>query len=108
MKNDTNETLKGFRDKTGLTQAELARAIGMGLSAYQDLETGFSKFKDRHMLALERVSLRLAVERGDLNLAFPSVRRDALDFVRLLTGQHPDAGESLVVRAALAGPGDRP
>lgn len=84
MADETNETLKVFRDKTGLNQKELARLMGLGLSAYQDLETGFSKFKDRHMLTLERVSLRLAVEREDLNIAFPSVRRDALDFARLM------------------------
>lgn len=58
--------------------------MGLGLSAYQDLETGFSKFKERHRLALERVSLRLAVERGDINLALPSVRRDALDLAALI------------------------
>ena len=86
MADETNEMLKGFRDRTGLSQKELARLMGLGLSAYQDLESGFSKFKDRHMLALERVSLRLAVEREDLNIAFPSMRRDALDFAKLTTG----------------------
>lgn len=81
-----NAELKAIREGLGLTQAEMARAIGQGLSAYQDLESGFSKFKDRHQMLVERASLRLAVERGDINLALPAVRRDALDLARLITG----------------------
>lgn len=82
MKDEVNKTLKDFRDAAKLTQTELAQLMGMGLSSYQDLETGFSKFKQKHMMVLERVSLRLAVERGDLNLALPAIRRDALDYGR--------------------------
>lgn len=85
MKDEENKTLKDFRAAAGLTQSQLAELMGMGLSAYQDIETGFDKFKQRHRLALERASLTLAVERGDINLALPSVRRDALDLARLIT-----------------------
>lgn len=83
MKDETNKTLTDFRAAAKLTQAELASLMGMGLSAYQDLESGFSKFKNRHQMALERASLRLAVEREDVGLALPSIRRDAIDFTRL-------------------------
>ena len=83
---NVSDQLKQFREAAKLTQADMAAQIGLGVSAYQDLETGFSKFKPRHQLAMERVSLRLAVERGDINLALPSVRRDALDLARLITG----------------------
>jgi hypothetical protein len=62
----------------------MADLMGLGLTAYQDLETGFSKFKERHRFILERVSLKLAVERGDISLALPSIRRDALDLAALI------------------------
>lgn len=81
-----SDELKTFREAAGVTQAEMARLMGMGNSAYQDLETGFSKFKDRHNMILERVSLKLAVERGDMALALPGVRRDALDLAKLIRG----------------------
>lgn len=86
MRDEPNASLKGFRDVAKLTQTELAGLMGLGISAYQDLESGFSKFKPKHLMVLERVSLKLAVERGDLNIALPAVRRDALDFARLVTG----------------------
>lgn len=82
-----SDELKTYRETAKITQAEMARLMGLGNSAYQDLETGFSKFKDRHQLALERVSLKLAVERGDINLALPSVRRDALDLAKMIRGE---------------------
>lgn len=79
--------LKNYREAAQITQAEMARLMGLGNTAYQDLETGYSKFKDRHQLALERVSLKLAVERGDINLALPAVRRDALDLAKMIRGE---------------------
>lgn len=81
--------MKGLRQSAGLTQTEMAALMGLGKSAYVDLEVDdpdWKKFKPRHLLALERVSLKLAVERGDINLALPSVRRDALDLAKLITG----------------------
>lgn len=81
--------MKELREAAGLTQEEMAGWMGLGRAGYQDIETGESKFKPRHLLALERVSEKLAVERGDINLALPSVRRDALDLARLITGAHP-------------------
>lgn len=86
MKDEPNKTLLDFREAAGLTQVQLAEHLGLGRSAYLDLETGFSKFKPRHLMMLERVSLRLALERGDVNIALPAVRRDALDLARLITG----------------------
>jgi DNA-binding XRE family transcriptional regulator len=82
-----SEALKSYREGAKVTQAEMARLLGLGTTAYQDLESGFSKFKERHQLALERVSLRLAVERNDINQALPAVRRDALDLARLVRGE---------------------
>jgi len=85
----TAAIMKGLRLKAGLTQAEMAEHMGLGKTAYVDLESDdpdWKKFKARHLLALERVSLRLAIERGDINYALPAVRRDALDLAKLITG----------------------
>lgn len=80
--------MKELREQAKLTQTEMADRMGLGISAYQDLENDdpdWKKFKRRHLLALERASLTLSVERGDINLALPAVRRDALDLARLIT-----------------------
>ena len=84
----TAETMKDLRSRAGLTQAEMAQRMGLGKTAYVDLETGdedWKKFKPRHQILLERASLSLAVERQDVSLALPAVRRDALDLARLIT-----------------------
>ena len=87
----TVDDLKAFRDRSKLTQRDMADLMGLGLSAYQDIETELSKFKPRHQLALERASLRLACERQDINLALPAIRRDALDFATMVRGTEGDA-----------------
>lgn len=82
--------MKELREQAKLTQTEMADRMGLGISAYQDLENDdpdWKKFKRRHLLALERASLTLAVERGDINLALPAVRRDAIDLARLISGE---------------------
>jgi len=81
--------MKELREAAKLTQMEMAAVMGLGKSAYQDLESDdpdWKAFKRRHLLALERASLTLAIERGDISLALPSVRRDALDLARMITG----------------------
>lgn len=91
----TVDAMKSLRQKAGLTQSQMADLMGLGKTAYVDLELGdpdWKKFKGRHQLALERVSLRLAVERGDISLALPPVRRDALDLARLITGEPSRSG----------------
>ncbi len=81
--------MKEVREAAKLTQTEMATLMGWGLSAYQDLEADdpdWKKFKRRHLLALERASLILAIERQDISLALPSIRRDALELARMITG----------------------
>jgi DNA-binding XRE family transcriptional regulator len=81
--------MKDLRERARLTQTEMAGLMGLGKTAYVDLEADdpdWKKFKPRHLLALERASMRLALERGDINLALPAVRRDALDLARLISG----------------------
>lgn len=82
--------MKDLREAAGLTQAQMAERMGLGKTAYVDLETDdpeWKKFKERHQLALERASLTLAVERGDIRLALPDVRREALALAMLIVGQ---------------------
>jgi transcriptional regulator with XRE-family HTH domain len=87
MKDEPCKPLKDFRAAADLNQTEMARLMDMGISAYQDIETGFSKFKGRHQMILERASEKLAVERKDGALALPAVRRDALDLAKLIRGE---------------------
>lgn len=81
----TAEELKVFRAKIGFTQKQMAQAIGMSERGYQDIETGNAKLRRVHILALERVSLFWAVAINDLNIAFPNVRKEALDLYNLFT-----------------------
>jgi DNA-binding XRE family transcriptional regulator len=81
--------MKELREAAKLTQVEMAAVMGLSKTAYQDLEKDdpfWKSFKRRHLLALERASLTLAIERGDISLALPSVRRDALDLAKMITG----------------------
>lgn len=85
----TAETMKELRTAAGLTQNEMADRMGLGRTAYLDLEAGDSdwkKFKPKHRMMLERVSLTLALEQRNINLALPSIRRDALELAALITG----------------------
>ncbi len=82
------QEMKSLRERAGLTQAQMAERIGLGKTAYVDLELGdddWKKFKQRHQLALERASLTLAIERNDISFALPAIRRDALALARMIT-----------------------
>jgi len=82
------KAMKELREAVKLTQTEMGELMGLSKNAYIEIEkddADWKKFKHRHLLALERVSLKLAVERGDIGLALPSVRRDALDLAKLIT-----------------------
>jgi len=79
--------LKALRDRAGITQAEMADLIGLSHRAYQDVEAGASKLRNLHALAVERVSLALALSQGNIDLALPSVRRDALSLAAMIRGE---------------------
>lgn len=84
--------MKQLRDWAHLTQAEMADRMGLAKSAYVDLESDdptWKKFKPRHQLALERVSLKMAVEFGNIGFALPTVRHDALELATMIRGQPP-------------------
>lgn len=59
------ERLKEDRSDLGLTQSQMADELGMSLRAYQALEAGESEYRKIHQLAIERISLKLAVEQKD-------------------------------------------
>ena len=78
--------MKAWREAAGQTQTAIATMMGLGLRSYQDIEAAEGEVKARHVAALERASLRLAVEGKNLNIALPAVRRDALAYAELFTG----------------------
>ena len=61
--------------------------MGLSTRALQYIESGQSKVRLIHVAAAERAALALAVERGNPMLATANVRRQALELVRLITGQ---------------------
>jgi DNA-binding XRE family transcriptional regulator len=77
------EDLIALRKDLGLTQHEMAERLGMALRGYQDIEAGESKYRFIHRLAVERVALLMAVDKGDPQLAPSSVRDDAIGLVQL-------------------------
>ncbi|GBD48083.1 helix-turn-helix domain-containing protein [Methylopila sp. Yamaguchi] len=82
----TADDLRALRDRANLTQLGMASLVGLSLRAYQDIENGVSEFRDLHRVAIERVALDLAVERGDPMIAPPSIRAAAMDFCNMLRG----------------------
>lgn len=78
------DELRAYRERVGASQKDFASELGLAARAYQDLENSVSPIKPRHVAMLERLSLRLAVQERDLNLALPSIRKDAIAFARLL------------------------
>jgi hypothetical protein len=64
-----------IRLKLGLTQTEMAASMGLGMSAYQDLEADASKVRIRHQQQAERVAFFTAAERKDPTLIPNSYRR---------------------------------
>jgi transcriptional regulator with XRE-family HTH domain len=80
----TPEEIETLRKKLGLTQAQMAEAIGLGLRAYQDLASGKASIRPIHVKAAERAALDIAVERGDPMLAPATVRKAALRLAEII------------------------
>ena len=78
-------TLQGLRKHLGLNQDQAAEILGLTKRGLQDIERGKGADRAAYRLALERHALRLAVETGRIELAPPSVRRDALALAKLIT-----------------------
>lgn len=85
----TTDDLIALRLRIGSTQADMGRAMGLSLRAYQDIESASGPLKLRHQLSAERVALSEAVGQGDIAIAPASVRRDALTLAGLITGVDP-------------------
>ena len=79
--------LVALRRNLALTQAKMAKRMGLSHRGYQDIEGSVSKVRPIHVAAAERAALTLAVERGNPMLAPAGVRRQALELARLITGE---------------------
>ena len=82
----TNEDLKTLRTTIAFTQLEMARAMGLALRLYQDLESGKIPRKVRHVKVAERVSLEYAVSKQNPMIALPVIRQEALQLVDMIRG----------------------
>jgi len=85
MKNATE--MKALRKALNLTQAQMADRLGVTPRGYQDIEGRDGDLKPVHALAVERLALSVAIEKGDPMLAPAAVRREALALAALITGQ---------------------
>lgn len=79
--------LIAMRKHCELTQHGMANQLGMSLRAYQALEAGESQVRPIHILAAERVSLTQAIQKKNIEICLPFMRRDALDLVKLIRGE---------------------
>lgn len=76
-----------IREQLGLSQEKMAEIVGLSKRQYQAIERGETRMRLQHGLAIERVSLMIAVQRRDPMLALPSIRREALELVRMIEGR---------------------
>jgi transcriptional regulator with XRE-family HTH domain len=77
------DDLISLRRDLGLTQQEMAARLDMALRSYQAIETGESAYRYIHRLAVERAALAIAADNKAPMLAPASVRRDAIELVRV-------------------------
>jgi len=82
-RNFLKDDLIDLRNNLGLTQQEMADHLDLALRSYQAIEAGESAYRYIHRLAAERVALMLAVDKRHPTLAPDTVRRDAVELVRL-------------------------
>jgi hypothetical protein len=80
----TPQDVVSLRKSLELGQAAMANFIGMSLRGYQALESGESPIRPLHILAMERASEKIAVATKKPMLAPLTVRRDAIELVKLL------------------------
>jgi DNA-binding XRE family transcriptional regulator len=81
--------LPALRGKLGLDQAQMAECMGLDARDYVELETSPEKVQRRHAMLAHLVSLDVAIERGQPNLATTTMREKILAWHRLQTTQAP-------------------
>jgi transcriptional regulator with XRE-family HTH domain len=85
----TPEHLIKTRKACKLSQGDMAGFMGMGRSAYADLENGKSTVRGIHVAAADRVSLLMAVVNRDPMMASAMIRKEALKLAEMITSQPP-------------------
>lgn len=87
----TGAELQALRKAMGLTQTELGARMGLSLRAIQDIEAKpTEQARKLHELAIERIALTIAVERGDSALAPETIRAEAAALAKV-EGLEPSA-----------------
>ena len=81
--------LPALRGKLGLDQAQMAERMGLDARDYVELERSPEKIQRRHAMLAHLVSLDVAIERGQPNLATTTMREKILAWHRLQTAQAP-------------------
>ena len=81
--------LPALRGKLALDQAQMAERMGLDAPDYVELETSPEKVQRRHAMLAHLVSLDVAIERGQPNLATTTMREKILAWHRLQTAQAP-------------------
>ena len=64
----TPSGLAFLRNCAGISQARMAELMGLPLRTYEDIEAGRSQFRPVHRAAGEMALLRVAIEKGDLDV----------------------------------------
>ena len=80
----TKEDLTSIRQSWGWTQTGMANQLGLSLRAYQDIENGRAAIRGPLVLAVERLSLWVASETGDISKLLPGARADAERIAELM------------------------
>ena len=77
----TAQAFKTLRHALGLTQREVASALGVTLRTYEDIERGANPARTSHWMAMQWLSLQQAVGRSRPDLASDT----ALELAEALT-----------------------
>lgn len=78
--------IKILRERMGITQKQLADMLEMSLTQVHDLENGKANVRKIHIMAIERASLSIALDKGKPEIADAGIRQDMIRFIKLWAG----------------------
>ncbi len=87
---DSEKTGPAFaarRKAMRLTQAALATEMGINVRTVQDLESGRSRVRSIHIMALDFISIKIAGKRRDATVLVPRLKETLLKIVEAENAQ---------------------